>query len=50
MIPVQALLIFFAMVGFRQGWNVELEVPIAEAQRRGYDVQGPPPPAAPATA
>jgi lysylphosphatidylglycerol synthetase-like protein (DUF2156 family) len=49
MIPVQGLLIFFAMLGFRQGWNVELEVPIAEAQRRGYNVSGPPP-AAPATA
>ncbi len=27
--PVQALLIFFAMRGFRQAWNVELEVPAA---------------------
>lgn len=48
-IPVQALLIFFAMLGFRQGWNVELEVPIEEAERRGYRPSGPPP-AAPATA
>ena len=32
--PVQALLIFFAMQGFAQGWNVELEVPEAEARRR----------------
>jgi hypothetical protein len=34
--PVQALLIFFAMFGFSQGWNVEVEVPIEEARRRGY--------------
>jgi len=43
-VPVQALLIFFAMRGFAQGWNVELEVPIEEAQRRGYRPAGPPPP------
>ena len=48
-IPVQALLIFFAMWGFRQAWNVELEVPIDEARRRGYRPSGPPP-AEPATA
>jgi hypothetical protein len=34
--PVQVLLIFFAMLGFSQAWNVELEVPIDEARRRGY--------------
>jgi lysylphosphatidylglycerol synthetase-like protein (DUF2156 family) len=34
--PVQVLLIFFAMLGFSQGWNVEVEVPIEEARRRGY--------------
>lgn len=34
--PVQVLLIFFAMLGFSQGWNVELEVPIEEAKKRGY--------------
>jgi hypothetical protein len=34
--PVQVLLIFFAMLGFAQGWNVEVEVPIEEAKRRGY--------------
>ena len=39
--PVQLLLIFFAMYGFAQGWNVELEVPLEEARRRGYDVSGP---------
>ena len=38
--PVQLLLIIFAMQGFAQGWNVELEVPIEEAKRRGYN---PPP-------
>ncbi len=42
--PVQVLLIFFAMLGFSQGWNVELEVPIEEARRRGYQASGPPPP------
>jgi hypothetical protein len=41
--PVQVLLIFFAMLGFSQGWNVELEVPIEEARRRGYQPSGPPP-------
>jgi len=39
--PVQVLLIFFAMVGFSQGWNVELEVPHEEARRRGYRTGGP---------
>ena len=49
--PVQALLILVAMAGFAQGWNVELEVPIEEARRRGYSPTSPsPPPAAPATA
>jgi hypothetical protein len=33
--PVQVLLIVFAMRAFSQGWNVEVEVPIEEAQRRG---------------
>ncbi len=47
--PVQLLLIFFAMYGFAQGWNVEVEVPIEEARRRGYNVSGPSGPA-PATA
>jgi hypothetical protein len=42
--PVQALLIFFAMRGFAQGWNVELEVPIDEAKRRGGRPAAPPPP------
>jgi hypothetical protein len=33
-IPVQVLLIAFAMQGFRQEWHVELEVPADEARRR----------------
>ncbi len=33
--PVEVLLIVFAMIGFAQGWNVELEVPEDEARRRG---------------
>jgi hypothetical protein len=42
--PVQVLLIAFTMRGFAQGWNVELEVPIEEARRRGYKPTAPPPP------
>jgi lysylphosphatidylglycerol synthetase-like protein (DUF2156 family) len=41
--PVQALLIFFSMMGFSQAWNVELEVPAEEARRRGQKPSGPPP-------
>ena len=50
--PVQILLIIFAMQGFAQGWNVELEVPADEARRRGGASSAPPPPepAEPATA
>jgi hypothetical protein len=33
--PVQALLIFFSMQGFSQGWNIEKEVPEDEAKQRG---------------
>jgi hypothetical protein len=44
LIPVQALLILIASIGFSQGWNVELEVPHEEARRRGYRVEGPTPP------
>jgi hypothetical protein len=51
LIPLEALVIFFCMMGFAQGWNVELEVPVEEARRRGYN---PPPtaqtPAQPASA
>jgi len=42
LIPVQVLLIIFAMIGFAQGWNVELEVPIDEAKRRGSPPVVPP--------
>jgi len=48
--PVQVLLIFFAMYGFSQGWNVEVEVPIEEARRRGYKPVQTAPPAQPAAA
>jgi hypothetical protein len=47
--PVQVLLIAFAMYGFSQGWNVEVERPIDENARRGEDRPGSPPPE-PATA
>jgi hypothetical protein len=33
LIPVQALLIFFTMLGFKQGWNVEMEVPKDKAKK-----------------
>jgi amino acid transporter len=35
LIPVQLALIVFAMIGFSQGWNVEMEVPEDEARKRG---------------
>jgi hypothetical protein len=44
MAPVQLLLIVFSMQGFAQGWNVEVEVPIEEANRRGHKPAAPPPP------
>ena len=49
LVPVQVLLVLFALSAFAQGWNVEQEVPIEEARRRGYN---PPDPrsGAPATA
>jgi lysylphosphatidylglycerol synthetase-like protein (DUF2156 family) len=37
LIPVSALLIFFTMFAFKQGWNVEMEVPKDKAKRRGQD-------------
>jgi hypothetical protein len=43
LIPVQVLLIVFAMVAFNQGWNVEYEMPIDEAKRRGRPPIVPPP-------
>jgi hypothetical protein len=48
--PVQVLLIFFAMRGFAQGWNVELEVPTEEAERRQRGGAASPPPPEPAAA
>jgi hypothetical protein len=35
LIPVSMALVVFAMIGFAQSWNVELEVPEEEARRRG---------------
>ncbi|MGH3156319.1 MAG: hypothetical protein ACRDNF_07085 [Streptosporangiaceae bacterium] len=35
LIPVQLTLIVAAMIGFAQGWNVELEVPANAARERG---------------
>ncbi len=46
--PVQVALIIFAMTGFVQAWNVEREVTIEEARRRGSTPAAPPP--APAAA
>lgn len=48
LIPVQALLIFFAMLGFTQGWNVETEVPEDESKQRDKRSSSPSP--EPATA
>jgi len=50
LIPVQVLLIIVAMRAFAQGWNVEQEVPIEEARRRGYDPPDTSSPREPATA
>jgi hypothetical protein len=49
-VPVQVLLIIFALRAFAQGWNVEQEVPIDEARRRGYNPPEPPRSGQPATA
>lgn len=43
LVPVQALLVLFAMIGFGQAWNVELEVPAEEAAHRGRARRSPPP-------
>ena len=40
-VPVQLLLIIFALRAFAQGWNVEQEVPIDEARSRGYNPPDP---------
>jgi presenilin-like A22 family membrane protease len=44
-VPVQMLLIAFAMRGFSQGWNVELERPAPMSGGRGYADVPPPHPA-----
>ena len=44
--PVQALLIFFAMRGFAQGWNVEVEVPEDQVKGRNKSSGSTPEPAA----
>ena len=49
-VPVQILLIIFSLQAFAQGWNVEQEVPIEEARRRGYNPPEPPRSGEPATA
>jgi hypothetical protein len=41
--PVQVLLIIFSMRAFSQAWNVEVEVPIEEAERRRRGGSGPKP-------
>ena len=41
LVPVQVLLVLFALSAFAQGWNVEQEVPIEEARRRGYNPPDP---------
>jgi lysylphosphatidylglycerol synthetase-like protein (DUF2156 family) len=50
LIPVQVLLILFALRAFAQGWNVEQEVPIEEARKRGYNPPDSPRSGEPATA
>lgn len=44
--PVQVLLILVALRAFAQGWNVEVEVSMEEAKRRGSKPAVPPAPAA----
>jgi presenilin-like A22 family membrane protease len=40
LVPVQLLLTAFAMRGFQQQWNTEIEVSREEAKRYGPDAQG----------
>lgn len=49
-VPVQILLIAFGAQGFRQAWNVELEVPADRAGGAGGHPGGPGPAIPPATA
>ena len=37
LVPVELALIVFAIIGFAQGWNVELEVPEDEGRPRGSE-------------
>ncbi|HWF36114.1 MAG TPA: hypothetical protein VG295_12100 [Solirubrobacteraceae bacterium] len=46
MIPVEALLIVFSMLGFSQGWNVEVEIPAGSSPRPGGSPSAPAPAAA----
>jgi hypothetical protein len=43
LIPVEALLIVFSLLGFSQGWNVEVEVPGGESRRSGASSSSPAP-------
>jgi hypothetical protein len=40
LVPVQALLIAFAMRGFSQAWNVEVEVPADRVRSGGHEDRG----------
>lgn len=48
--PIQVLLIVFSMIGFAQGWNVEVEVPEDQVGRRGKSGSSASPPPEPAAA
>jgi|SRR5579875_521939 len=50
LVPVQVLLILFAMRGFQQAWNVEVEVPEEEANSSRTGRRRPPQSASPAAA
>jgi hypothetical protein len=41
LVPIQLLLIAFAMSGFRQAWNVEVERPVDEPPARGGPAPAP---------
>jgi hypothetical protein len=38
LVPLQALLIFFSMQGFRQDWHVEIERPVGRLDRSAHSV------------
>ena len=46
-VPVQALLIAFALRGFQQKWNIEIEVARDDYERGGRGEEPPPPPPPP---